>query len=141
MRKREFTAGMDESLIAGYRSGELIDSIMRRLDIGRGPLYRRHKELGEPAREPNKASRRGGDVLRPYTQASRLVYEVLCAARDEWFGMPELARRAGMCPESIHIWNRGQGDVILKNLEAVGQVVGKRLIWIDVPNARQQERA
>ena len=133
MRARQWTAGEDYSLVHAYRNDEPIDSIIARLAIRRSALYRRLTVLNEPPREPRKGVNRRPNVLvLPYIEAHRLIREALLEAKDQYMTMPELAKLSHLCPETIHIWNRGQGDPKLSSVERVGAVVGKRLMWIDV---------
>jgi hypothetical protein len=56
MRAHVWTPGEDESLVHGYENGEAIDSMHKRMRIGRSSIYRRLKDLGIPPREPRKKS-------------------------------------------------------------------------------------
>lgn len=138
MRKRIFTEGEDNSLLVGYRAGEKIDLIMARLKIGRGPLYRRLKELNEPPREPNKRAHSPHRTrLVVYSQAHPLVKEIFQLARDEWCCMRKLAELANVNPRTLHVWNRGEHDLKLKNLSAVGAVMGYELVWRSIETGKE----
>lgn len=141
MKRRIFTPADDLSILSGYRAGEDLGKISQRMDTSRSTIYRRLGELDEPAREPRKrAHNQNRCRIIVYSQAHPLVKELLKSARWHWYSMTELAKRTGLTRETINGWNRGKQNITLQNLEKLGHVLRKRLVWISTEGPGQQEQ-
>ena len=128
LRKREWTHLEDVSLVHGYRSGEDMVEMSKRLEIGRSSLYRRLTKLGIPAREPKKRSGPAYYSIKPYENADPLVKQLFAKARRDYATLTWLAQRSGLCRETIGGWGKGLSP-IAANLQAVGNVIGLELVW------------
>lgn len=135
MQKFSWSSEQDGRLVSQYRAGIPIDQIFKTFQPRRSrtSLYRRLQFLDEPAREPGKKRQPSGYYVAIviYTQAHRLVRQLLGEAREQRCNCKDLAAGTGVSREAINLWNRG-GKIKLHNLEAAGRRLGLRLEWTPI---------
>ena len=138
-KKHVFDDQSDRVLIAGYRSGEAIDKLRRRMKIGRSTLYRRLNELDEPAREPRKAS----FYFRTIPECSKahpIVRALFAEARKQGATSLWLANQTGVCRETLAAW-RSHTSPMLVNVVAVANCLGLDIVCVEQKDFQQLHRS
>jgi len=131
MRAHTWTPGEDASLVHGYENGEPIESMHKRMRIGRSSIYRRLKDLGVPPREPRKKSPGYYVPIKIYEHTNPLVRQLFDKAREEYSNLVWLSARSGLTREAIGAWGKGSEPTV-GNLQAVGNCVGLELVWQEI---------